>query len=178
MRSSCGLAAVLALAACNIPRVTFERGDATGGPPAFSVTPTTVNFGGVTLGSTDTAKFTVTNTGGGDLMPSFTAPTSAQFAVASSTCSAAIAPAATCTISVAYSPTTIAPGSAMLTASAAGAPDVTLSVVGTPMTWVSELPNGESGTDFLVVRGLNPTPGSVGPTVLFGGHNNGMPVLY
>ncbi|MGV3620386.1 MAG: choice-of-anchor D domain-containing protein [Archangium sp.] len=76
-------------------------------PGALSMTPASFTFTPTLQGSTRSTTFTVTNTGGSGLaQPSFAlsgmAPS--QYAIGTTTCTGALAPAASCTVDVSFSP--------------------------------------------------------------------------
>ncbi len=73
--------------------------------PQISVSPTTVNFSTVTVGSNTTSNVQVTNIGTADLNVSFVGSfTPAQFTLASNGCSGPVTPGNFCTISVRFTP--------------------------------------------------------------------------
>ena len=88
------VAAALVLGSCG-------GGDA----PIVAATPATRDFGSVTVGTTSAVTtFTVANTGGTAAAVPVLAVGDPAFAVASSTCTAALAPGATCTVGVTFAP--------------------------------------------------------------------------
>ncbi len=114
---------------------------------ALSVAPTSWDFGNVALGSSSAAKtFTVTNTGGADLVMGTLSP-SGDFALSNNTCTngATIASSGTCTFDVTFTPTETGArnGSVSIPSNASTSPDsASLSGTGTapglsvsPISW-------------------------------------------
>jgi RHS repeat-associated protein len=99
-------------------------------PGKLTVSPGDVSFGDVTVGSDSAPRtFTVSNAGGqptGAVTPSLTG---ADFAIASTTCSGALAPGASCSVAVRFSPTTAgaASGGLAVAASPGGTSGASLS---------------------------------------------------
>jgi hypothetical protein len=99
--------------------------------PAVSLSPTSLNFGNHSLGTTSGKKtVTLTNTGTGPLTITGIVA-SVQFAQAN-TCGSSVAAGANCTITVTYTPTSIGTlnGSLTVTTNAATSPDI-VSLTGT-----------------------------------------------
>jgi subtilisin family serine protease len=89
--------------------LTFPNGDVVqvnGSPPSLSVTPLSLVFGNVTVGSSKDMSFTMTNSGGGTLAGS--ASTSAPFSIISGSPFSLIAGASQ-SVTVRFSPTSAAP---------------------------------------------------------------------
>ena len=102
----------------------------------LTISPTSHNFGGATVGQTSAATtFTVTNAGPTTtqaltVMAGGTAPT--QFALAADTCTGAtLAAAGSCTFGVAFAPTSVGPKSAAFTIAATGTAPISAPVTGT-----------------------------------------------
>ena len=156
--SNCGGAAIVPSATCTIQvtvtptaagsiSATMNLTDnATGSPQtvaitgtaagaAVSLSPATLSFGNVTVGSTVTLPVTVTNTGSASLSVtgiSFTGTNASLFSHSSNCGSAAVAPNGTCTIQVTVTPTAAGSFSTTLnlTDNATGSPQ-TLAITGT-----------------------------------------------
>ena len=88
-------------------------------PAALAIAPLSVDFGSIAMGQTNTALFTVTNTGATTSPAVELAVSGADFVITSNTCQK-LAPAATCAIGVAFGPTTAGLHDGSLRASAGG----------------------------------------------------------
>jgi hypothetical protein len=102
---------------------------------AFSVAPSSYDFGSLTIASPSAPhSFTVTNTGGvssGSPLIATSGANAGDFAVVTTTCTGALAPNGTCTFAVVFAPSVAAPESAMVTASAAATGSSSASISGT-----------------------------------------------
>ncbi len=99
--------------------MAVRSGDVTFTEPNISSTPTSHNFGNVTVGSDSSPQtFTITNTGGASLIfgtIGLTGADASEFDFQNDICSAQIiAPSGTCTIDVTFSPTSSGAKSANL----------------------------------------------------------------
>lgn len=126
---------ITANTATAVPSVAVR---ATGVQGALSVTPTSAAYGAVTVGSTKSQSFTVSNSGTAVLNVSSVTVGGAddsRFTVATNTCST-LAVGATCTVSVAYAPESAVNAAASLKVSSSnasnGSASVALSGSGTP----------------------------------------------
>ena len=139
-------------------------------PPGVSATPTSINFGGLAVGSTSAPQIiTVTNSGGVPLT-NLSQTITAAFVIAANQCPATLAAGAACPISLAFSPTAAGAVSGTLTLSAANlakpltvalagsGSDFTLSTVGSSSTIVT---SGQTASYTLQLAGLAGTSGSV-----------------
>lgn len=93
-------------------------------------TPSSKNYGNVTVGQSATQSFTLTNSGTGTASGLSVSVTGATFATYSSTCGSTLAPSANCTVGVRYTPDAADADSGTLTASATGLANVTASLSG------------------------------------------------
>jgi len=100
---------------------------------ALSVTPSTLSFGSITVGSASSAQsVTLRNTGGAAASGIGLANSNAaEFAVSGNTCGATLNAGATCTLAVTYQPGGTGPDSGTLTFSHAGGSPATVSMTGT-----------------------------------------------
>jgi len=110
--------------------------------PGLGVSPTSLDFGGVTVNGSTTETVTIENTGDAGLTISGLSVgggDAGAFGVTGNTCPSVLAPGNTCTLDVAFAPSNAGPANAVLTVeSNAGSEEVTLS--GTAET---PLPAGE-----------------------------------
>ena len=99
----------------------------------LTVSPATLAFGTVTLGTTAPAKsLTVTNSGGAAANGvAFANSNAAEFPVSGNTCGASIAAGASCTLSVAYAPGAAGADNDTLTISYTGGSNLTVGLTGT-----------------------------------------------
>ena len=97
------------------------------------MSPTTLAFGTVTLGTTAPAKsVTVTNSGGAAANGvAFANSNAAEFPVSGNTCGTAIAAGASCTLSVAYAPGAAGADNDTLTISYTGGSNLSVALTGT-----------------------------------------------
>ncbi|HEX4064730.1 MAG TPA: choice-of-anchor D domain-containing protein [Acidobacteriaceae bacterium] len=125
-------------------------------PPGASATPTSINFGGLAVGTTSTsATVTVTNSGGFALT-NLAASITTGFAIASNNCPATLGLGAACQIGVTFSP------------SAASAATGTLTVSAANLTAPLSVALSGSGSDFsLVVNGSSSAIITSGQTATF-----------
>jgi Ca2+-binding RTX toxin-like protein len=122
--------------AAGSPSIVALTGTGVAPAPVAAVSPAALAFGSAVNGTTSASQaITVTNTGTASLIVSGvtlggTDPT--QFAIASNTCTVAVAPAATCAIGVTFTPTTAGAKSATVSiaSNAAGSP-ASVSLAGT-----------------------------------------------
>ena len=109
-------------------------------PPVITPSATTVNFGSQEIGLATAAKtIAITNTGGATMaQPSFSlgGPGAAGFSIGTSTCVAALAPAANCTVQLIFLPVAIGATTATLTVSSAtiGVVSVAATLTGTGLS--------------------------------------------
>jgi hypothetical protein len=103
----------------------------TGRAAALALTPTTWNFGAVTLGTTSAAAtFTLANHGNAPATPGAATTTGAGYAVTADQCAATLAPGDTCTVAVAFAPTAVGAADGTLTV---GGVSAVLSAAGVPV---------------------------------------------
>ena len=104
-------------------------------PAAFTVTPSTFDFGSILEGATTgTQTFTAQNVGGiasGVPAVAMGGTNAGDFAVSGSTCTSALAASAKCTFDVAFEPSTTSAESATVTVSGAGTTGGSASLAGT-----------------------------------------------
>ena len=96
--------------------------------PIISVSATTVNVGNVTVGSTGTATFTISNSGTAPLV--VTGITSSNGVFTAAPITGTVAPGGSLTVTVSFDPTTVAPQTGTLTI-ASNAATATVTVTGT-----------------------------------------------
>ncbi len=146
---------------------------ATGGPPAVTLSPTSLNFGTDSVGTKISESVTVTNSGGSALTVSSVTVTGTNPTDFSETngCTSSVAAGASCTITVTFDPTTTGARSATLSIAdnVTGSPQtVALSGTGTtaatPTTFTTYLAPYGSGLEtitgspaILPLRAYNPT---------------------
>jgi hypothetical protein len=151
----------------------------TGAVPLLAVTPPTgwTGFGTVDVGSTNSATFTVTNTGlvATVAAPMVTSSNTTQFhlGAGSTPCTSPLAPAGTCNFVLTFAPTAVAasdtttltasvtPGTSVPYTASGSATVSTLAVTGTPFGYVTL---GQSATLTYTVKNNGPYPVSA-PTV-------------
>ena len=143
--------------------------------PALAVTPASLSFGSVSVGSTDDLTVTVRNSGGGTLNGS--ASTSSPFSVVG-TASYSLAANETATITVRFSPTASGAASRSLTLTGGGGASVSLSGRGTGSTLAPELTVTPTILPFSSVevgetRDLTVTVGNTGDGTLTGSASTG-----
>ncbi|HEY3816020.1 MAG TPA: choice-of-anchor D domain-containing protein [Polyangiaceae bacterium] len=151
----------------------------------FSVTPSPFDFGPVSQGTTPPPEqtFTVKNTGGADSsVPTVTAGSAKDFAIADNACTAAVPAGATCTFGVTFAPSATGPETTTVTVGGTSITPVAVTVTGTglapatisidPTTQpLGSVAQGASGSDspFVVTNGGGVTTGSL--SVQLGGAN-------
>ena len=127
--------ATLSLAYSGAATINIAMSGTGTAPPvaALQVTPATLAFGTVALGSTSaTQNLVVANTGGATATALALANGDAlHFPVSGNTCGATLAAGASCTLNVAYAPTAVGTANAALTFSYAGGTSVNVAMTGT-----------------------------------------------
>ena len=125
--------------------------------PAISVSPTSLAFGDVTVGSTSAAQsVTVSNTGRADLVFTSFGTSNGVFAYTEN-CPGTLAPAATCTISVTFTPaaTGTATGALTIVSNAANTPNATVALSGTGKSTPTATVRRVEGGGDSIMRGYN-----------------------
>ncbi len=127
-------AATLSLAYTGGATINIAMSGAGTAPPvaALQITPATLTFGTITLGSTSaTQNVVVANTGGAAATALALANGDAiHFPVSGNTCGATLAASASCTLNVAYAPTAVGTTNAALTLSYAGGTSLNVAMTG------------------------------------------------
>jgi hypothetical protein len=127
--------ASLAGAAQGLGTTTASLSGTAAAPAAFTVTPSTFDFGSILQGATTGKQtFTVQNVGGvasGVPAVAVSGSNATDFAISDSTCTSALAASAKCTFDVAFTPATTAAEAATVTVSGAATTSGTAAVTGT-----------------------------------------------
>lgn len=107
--------------ATNSPQSVSLSGLGTGGSGTVTISPASLAFGSVNVGTTSAAKTTTLTNGGSSTITinniAVTGTNSGDFLIASKTCGSSLAKSASCTISVTFKPTTTGSRAATLTVS-------------------------------------------------------------
>jgi hypothetical protein len=138
-------------------------------PPGFTALPTSVNFGGLAVGTTSSVQtVTVTNSSGFTLT-GFTAAVSSGFAIASNNCSSTLGIGAACEIGLTFSPSAAGTGTGTLTMAAANyAKPLTVTLTGAGQDFSmaisgpssAVLSSGQTATFVVQLTGLGGTVGN------------------
>ena len=149
----------LAMVAGGLALAAKPGGGGGGKPkPAISVTPSSLSFGEIVVGSTSQAQsVSVRNTGTANLTFTSVNTTNAVFTRVNA-CPASLAPSATCTISVTFAPTTVGAFAAnlVIVTNASNTPTVTVAMSGTgkSQTTSPAVRTAKGGGDS-IMRGYN-----------------------